>query len=330
MTPTPPPPVEVGRGLLYPALRKAGVTLGPGRTPSPAQYEDAIEELNRLSGSLNCDRLFIYSLDILRFPLTGKSSYTIGNDPAADWQTPRPPMISEAYWVTGDCQKDPLELLTPQTWQGCGDCGTLSGIYNDRAHPVSTIYLNGSAGSGEIELFSWHTVPKFGATTDLVVMPDGLEDVLVLQLALRLGPQFGRPVDQNTREDARLSMMRWLSINAPKPILELPGWLSGCGCDGWSGGGGSGGGGLAGPPGPAGPVGPPGPAANLVWGETPTGTVDGANQTFFLAHTPLAGITLFVNGVEQRPSLDYTLSGSQITFSVSPKTGETIVANYNY
>ena len=36
------PVVQAGQGLLYPALRKAGVTLGPQRTPSPAQFQDAI------------------------------------------------------------------------------------------------------------------------------------------------------------------------------------------------------------------------------------------------------------------------------------------------
>ena len=55
--------IQVGQGLLYPALRKAQITIGPGRTPSTAQFQDAIDELNRLAGSLNCDRMFIYSIE---------------------------------------------------------------------------------------------------------------------------------------------------------------------------------------------------------------------------------------------------------------------------
>ena len=62
------PVLQVGHDLLYPALRKAGITIGPGRTPSPAQFQDAIDELNRLIGSLSCDRLFIYSLDVVQLP----------------------------------------------------------------------------------------------------------------------------------------------------------------------------------------------------------------------------------------------------------------------
>src|SRR5262252_8767627 len=75
-------PVSAGRGLIYPALRKAGVTLGPQRTPSPAQYQDGLEELNRLSGSLSCDRLNIYTNQRWEFPLiAGQKTYTIGQDP---------------------------------------------------------------------------------------------------------------------------------------------------------------------------------------------------------------------------------------------------------
>ena len=93
-------PRQVGQGLLYPALRKAQVTLGPGRTPSPAQFQDAIDELNRLTGSLGCDRLFIYSITRQECPLDPvKSSYTIGfsHDPfiTVDFPVERPQIASE-------------------------------------------------------------------------------------------------------------------------------------------------------------------------------------------------------------------------------------------
>lgn len=335
--------VEVGAGLLYPALRKAGVTLGPGRTPSPAQFQDAIDELNRLVGSLNCDRLFIYALDKLELSVDGsKRDWTIGQDPTGnstpDFDYPRPDAIAWASLSDGVGGDIPLQVLTPQQAAGavssCGcGCGQ-DGIYYDRAYPVATIHLAAPPPGGmSLNLWVWHKIPRFQNVTDAAVLPDGYEDALVLNLAVRLAPHFQRVLDQNIREDARLSLMRVLSINAPRPILELESWLYGCGCDGGGGsftvlsGGSSSSSGTAGPPGPPGP---PGPAANLVWAEAPTGAVDGVNNTFFLAHTPVSGVKLFVNGVGQRPSLDYTLSGSQITFSVSPKMGETIVANYNY
>src|SRR6476646_6623623 len=97
---------ETAGGLIYAALRKAGVTLGPGRTPSPAQQKDALDELRRLTGSLNCDRLFIYAEDVYSCPITtGKKVYTWGQVPdsgvTADFDAPRPQLITRANFVDG-------------------------------------------------------------------------------------------------------------------------------------------------------------------------------------------------------------------------------------
>src|SRR5215510_4221384 len=203
------PLIQVDQGLLYPALRKAGVTIGPQRKPSPAQFQDCIDELNRLIGSLNCDRLFIYSLDVQQYPLTaGKTSYTIGQDPSgvqiADWDAPRPQMITMANIVgTGGQTRDPVSVLTPEEWSKIRQPGTgaVRGIYNDRAAPLSRIYLNGTPGAGSsLELYTWHSVPRASSLTDAVILPDGYEDALVLNLSCRLAPQFQKRVDPDVRD----------------------------------------------------------------------------------------------------------------------------------
>ena len=268
--------VEVGKGILYPALRKAGITLGPQRTPSDAQYEDAIDELNRLISSLSCDRLFIYSLTEYTFPLTdGKTSYTIGVpcDPntVVDFAVPRPLAIAQANltWDSGGCSH--LRVTSePQCADSCGGGGTL---YNDRAVPVSTLRLPGPAPAGvSLQIFVWQTTPRVSAPSDVIDMPEGYEDALVLNLALRLAPQFQRRIDPTLRLDARESLMRIQSINAPQPVASLDAWGSCCADSGSmvvSGGGsgngggngnGSGGVGPVGPQGPPGPAGPAGPA----------------------------------------------------------------------
>jgi hypothetical protein len=230
--------VQVGSGLLYPALRKAAVTLGPQRTPSPAQFQDAIEELNRLLGSLNSDRLFIYSMDRAEYPLTPpKMSYTIGqsSDPfeSVDFPAPRPQLIDRANILT-DSIRYPLALATDLQWADIGlqeMPDTIPQVlYNDRASPVSTLYLWGQPMSGQtLELFVWHQVPYVMAITDVVTAPMQYVDALVLNLAVRLAPHFQKVLDQNVREEARISLMRLMSINAPQPIADLSG---GPGCGG--------------------------------------------------------------------------------------------------
>jgi hypothetical protein len=56
--------------------------------------------------------------------------------------------------------------------------------------------------------------------------------------------------------------------------------------------------------------------------ETPSGTIDGANKVFTLAHAPLAGtLQLFLNGQFVHPTAEYTLAGSTITFVTAPDVG---------
>jgi hypothetical protein len=48
--------------------------------------------------------------------------------------------------------------------------------------------------------------------------------------------------------------------------------------------------------------------------EVPSGTIDGVNTNFLVAHSPKL---LFLNGAFQTPSIDYTLSGSAPTITIS-------------
>ncbi len=235
------PTVFLGRGILYPALRKAGITLGPQRTPSLAQYQDALEELNRLSGSLNCDRLFIYSRVTYVAPLTGAKTYTIGPsvDPSVvpDIDAPRPQAIEAANIISSSDPplRYPLTIVTDLQWAEIRTQDMPNAIpqvlYNDRAYPASTLYLWGQPMAGYLlELFCWQQVPQFVSPDDVVMLPPGYEDALVLNLALRLAPHFQRVTDPNLREDARMALLRLMSLNAPQPIADTSGL--GCGCGG--------------------------------------------------------------------------------------------------
>lgn len=230
--------IQVGQGLLYPALRKAGVTLGPQRTPSPAQFQDAIDELRRLTASLNCDRLFIFTRANYIFPLTGQKTYTIGQDPTgtfppADFDAPRPQIIEQAniILVPGNTRR-PLFLATEQQWSKIRVQDIPNAVpeilYDDYAYPISTLYLWGQPLNGyQLELFVWSQVPTYTGLNDMVILPPQYEDALVLNLAVRLvslfplNPTQPRQVDPNLYQQARESLMRLESINAPQPIAYV-------------------------------------------------------------------------------------------------------------
>ena len=59
-----------------------------------------------------------------------------------------------------------------------------------------------------------------------------------------------------------------------------------------------------------------------------TMTGDGSDTTLALSSTPISinNVLIFISGILQRPTTDYTLSGSTITFSEAPITGLKVVA----
>src|SRR5712675_1719643 len=75
-------------------------------------------------------------------------------------------------------------------------------------------------------------------------------------------------------------------------------------------------------------------STNFADDETPSGTINGANNTFTLAHSPspVASLALFKNGQKLEPAgVDYTLSGATITTVVAPKTGDVLTtATYRF
>lgn len=81
-----------------------------------------------------------------------------------------------------------------------------------------------------------------------------------------------------------------------------------------------------------GTAGPCGSAPTFVDGETPGGAIDGANASFTLAGTPApaSSLTLYRNGLFQKPGVDYILSESTITFlpGALPQPGDVLAASY--
>jgi len=67
-------------------------------------------------------------------------------------------------------------------------------------------------------------------------------------------------------------------------------------------------------------------------GETPGGAVNGSNNAFTLAATPVpsTSLALYRNGLLQSPTVDYTLSGAVLTFNAGsiPQTGDVLRAFY--
>jgi hypothetical protein len=71
--------------------------------------------------------------------------------------------------------------------------------------------------------------------------------------------------------------------------------------------------------------------ARFVINETPTGSINGTNREFTLAHTPASGtLQVFVSGLMMLPGTHFTFSGATLTFTdpYQPITGEWLRVSY--
>lgn len=59
--------------------------------------------------------------------------------------------------------------------------------------------------------------------------------------------------------------------------------------------------------------------------QTVTGSVNGSNTNFTMSATPTAAsLIVWVNGARQRPTADFTFSGTTLTFTTAPETGDDV------
>ncbi len=64
--------------------------------------------------------------------------------------------------------------------------------------------------------------------------------------------------------------------------------------------------------------------------ETPSGTINGSNTVFTLSQTPLedAAVDVYLDGLKQIPTTDYSISGTTITFVTAPSIGQILRVEY--
>ncbi len=70
---------------------------------------------------------------------------------------------------------------------------------------------------------------------------------------------------------------------------------------------------------------------NFVNAEVPSGSINGSNADFTIANTPTSGtLAVYLNGLRQRSGAgnDYTLTGTTITFTTAPISGDYIEVDY--
>lgn len=216
-------------GIITSAMRKIGA-IGKGESPSADEAVDGLEMLNDLLASLSNDSLVVYARTFESFTLQGGvSAYTIGS--GATFNTVRPVKIVSAYVRDGGIDT-PLEIVTDEQYASV-TLKTASGrpeyINYTNAHPQATINLYPSPAMA----YTLHLVTEKQLSTftlnQTVDLPPGWNRMLINNLAIEMGPEYGQGVPAEVIEIARESKGEIrLAVMAAKPMK----WQSDIGATG--------------------------------------------------------------------------------------------------
>lgn len=173
-----------------------------GETLNDEEYADGLESLNGLIGQWATQRLTMVVTARSTFPLTASQvSYTIGD--GGDFDVARPVFLPRASVIQDGAQplEIPLIILSTQQWQQWVSVKSVESalptwLYYDYDVPLGRIYLWPIVNVADLELALYlpTAMTEFASgATDHDFAP-GYADALVYNLAIRLAPEYGRPV----------------------------------------------------------------------------------------------------------------------------------------
>jgi hypothetical protein len=200
------------RSIINQAARKIGV-VGRGLVMPADEAQDALTALNNMVKGFSAGSGIAYNEKRNTYPLTGAISYSIG--PGGDFDTTRPDDISSAYVTVGTTDY-PLNQINSQQYteivnkniQGIPDS-----FYYQNNTPLGRIFLYLKGASGyTLTLITREQDASFVDLTTDYNLPEGYEEMLVYNLALRLAPEYEKPVPAEVKTTALASKLAFESF----------------------------------------------------------------------------------------------------------------------
>lgn len=200
------------------AMRRAGI-IGVGETPAAEETDDALDVLNEILEQWTLDGLMIYRSQEIIHPLTGASSYTIGE--GGDIDAVRPVGIEGAFVRLGGLDV-PVQVVSDVKFNSVclkGIKGRPEFLRYDASMPAGRIDLWPVPDSGyDLHLIIGQPFTPVEHSADELILPTGYSRALRLTLAVDLCGEFERPVPIDLAQlaiDARAAIMRQNINNQP-------------------------------------------------------------------------------------------------------------------
>jgi hypothetical protein len=208
--------------IIQDALKENQI-IAEGETPSATMYDDGLRLLNRMLDVLSHNNDFAYYASKVTRDLTGEASFTIG--PTGDDVSDRPIAIDTAT-VDRDGITYPVKVIDNQrydnlTYKALAGANTAA-VYYEGTYPNGTVYCYPLATGCTLNMRVLNSVKQFATTATQIDMPPGYEDYLMLALAVRIAPAYGKQPSAMTMQAYKAAKKTVLRTNQVIPTMELP------------------------------------------------------------------------------------------------------------
>lgn len=217
-----------GQEVIEAALQELGILVSGGTLGSD-DFAWGLGKMNRMLNSWSAAGINLHYRVKESFSLAGGTpDYTIGS--GADFDTPRPNKIESAF-IRDTGHDYPVGVRPISEYWDLTEKTTESRplkLYYDPTYPDGTIYLYFTPDSAySLYFISQKPLVTYPKVTTEILLPGEYEDAMVLGLAIRFAPRYGKAVSRDLRLSAKEAHGNLIGLNLSNQMkgvdLGLPG-----------------------------------------------------------------------------------------------------------
>ena len=226
-------PLVTAADLINDAARANG-KLGPGRTLSQSEQDDALRIFQRMVDAWTVESLMIFSRTRTTYTIVpGLAPVNIG--PVGDWIAPRPLRIESMGLVLTSVSphvETPIEILTDDQWAAKRVKDLSSNLprqcwVND-GWPLTALYFwPVPLEANDIAIYHWAQLTTPTSLESIIRFPPGYEQAFVDNLAVATCALFGRRATPELMEAARGGKARLKRYNHAADLMRVDRAISG-------------------------------------------------------------------------------------------------------
>lgn len=208
--------------IIADALIEIGVQ-GAADTTSAEDQSLCLRKLNQIMQRWSNSRLAVPVLTEISVPMTGAQTYTIG--PSGVVVAARPIKAMSATAIDANGLEYPVSLYSRRDWDAIG-------LKNVTGGPPDIAWYQPSTPNGVLHVYPLSTaytlkldcmtlLASFPSASTTVVLPEGYESALTLNLADDIAAAFGKQTTADTRRRCAAAMAAIKATNTEPLYLDL-------------------------------------------------------------------------------------------------------------